>query len=246
MVKNRGNNMELKAKTREGQVDPQGMSFTRSKWDTNWDKRGKDKEGGEMEKPTATRHLILIRHGQYNLNGKTDQERALTQLGRRQAKGTGTRLAQLDMDYTKIVVSTMERARETADIIAKELPSSVPREDPDAILVEGEPIKPEPDFGWRPEASYYTGGARIEAAFRKYFHRASVDQTEDSHEVIVCHANVIRYFLCRALQLPPEAWLRISLKNASITWFTIRPNGNVSVRCLGDAGHFPPDMLTTS
>ena len=47
-------------------------------------------------------------------------------------------------------------------------------------------------------------GRRIEAAFRKYFHRAEPEQEKDSYEVIVCHANVIRYFLCRALQLPPE------------------------------------------
>ena len=73
-----------------------------------------------------------------------------------------------------------------------------------------------------------------------------MDQEKDSHEVIVCHANVIRYFICRALQLPPEAWLRISLKHASITWLTIRPDGRVSVRGVGEAGHFPPKMLTTS
>lgn len=33
-------------------------------------------------KPTATRHLILIRHGQYNTDGITDDERILTALGR--------------------------------------------------------------------------------------------------------------------------------------------------------------------
>lgn len=32
-------------------------------------------------KPTATRNLILIRHGQYNLNGTRDEERFLTALG---------------------------------------------------------------------------------------------------------------------------------------------------------------------
>ena len=44
---------------------------------------------------------------------------------------------------------------------------------------------------------FYEDGARIEAAFRKHIHRASPSQTEDSYEVIVCHANVIRYFVCR-------------------------------------------------
>ena len=62
---------------------------------------------------------------------------------------------------------------------------------------------------------------------------------------MVCHANVIRYFVCRALQLPPEAWLRISLKHASLTILTIGPSGRVSLRCLGEAGHLKPEMLTT-
>ena len=44
---------------------------------------------------------------------------------------------------------------------------------------------------------YRQDTARIEAAFRKYFHRADVDQKEDTVDVIVCHANVIRYFVCR-------------------------------------------------
>ena len=52
---------------------------------------------------------------------------------------------------------------------------------------------------------------RIEEAFRKYFHRAPVPEDEDDDssdkklssaekhefEIIVCHANVIRYWMCR-------------------------------------------------
>ena len=40
-----------------------------------------DDEKLEKVKPTATRNLILIRHGQYNLNGSRDEERFLTALG---------------------------------------------------------------------------------------------------------------------------------------------------------------------
>jgi len=50
---------------------------------------------------------------------------------------------------------------------------------------------------------FYTDGARIEAAFRKYFHRAESEQTNDSYEIMVCHANVIRYFVCRSVNLEP-------------------------------------------
>lgn len=44
---------------------------------------------------------------------------------------------------------------------------------------------------------YHEDGARIEAAFRHHIHRADPKQKEDSYEIIVCHANVIRYFVCR-------------------------------------------------
>jgi len=50
---------------------------------------------------------------------------------------------------------------------------------------------------------FYTDGARIEAAFRKYFHRAEPEQTNDSYEIMVCHANVIRYFVCRLVISEP-------------------------------------------
>lgn len=52
--------------------------------------------------------------------------------------------------------------------------------------------------------------------------------------------------LYRALQLPPEAWLRISLAHASITKIVCRPNGTVTVKTLGGSEHMPPEMVTYS
>ena len=48
----------------------------------------------------------------------------------------------------------------------------------------------------------------------------------------------------RALQFPPEGWLRMGLNNGSITWLTIRPSGRVALRTLGDSGFMPVDKLT--
>ena len=140
----------------------------------------------------------------------------------------------------------MTRAQQTASLIRQALPENVPVKSDDPLLAEGSPYPPEPPTSFRPEQKWFADGARIEAAFRKYFHRADIEQTEDSYEVIVCHANVIRYFVCRAMQIPPEAWLRLSLKHASMTSITIRPSGKVSVRGIGEAGHFEPDKLTTT
>jgi serine/threonine-protein phosphatase PGAM5 len=76
--------------------------------------------------------------------------------------------------------------------------------------------------------------------------RKLVPHPQHEFEVIVCHANVIRYFFCRALQLPPEAWLRLCTFNCSLTYFTIRPTGTVSCRMLGDIGHLPHELVTFS
>nr|XP_006640186.1 PREDICTED: serine/threonine-protein phosphatase PGAM5, mitochondrial isoform X1 [Lepisosteus oculatus] len=233
-------------------------------WDHNWDKREplslvntrkkEEKQGNsgdlsaelDSNKPKATRHILLVRHSQYNLNGSGDKERTLTALGRQQAELTGQRLAELGLKYDVLIHSTMMRATETAQIISKYLPG-VEKVSCD-LLREGAPIEPVPPVGhWKPEAvQYHEDGARIEAAFRRYIHRADAKQKEDSYEIIVCHANVIRYFVCRALQFPPEGWLRMGLNNGSITWLTIRPSGRVALRTLGDSGFMPPDKLTRS
>ncbi|XP_073321720.1 serine/threonine-protein phosphatase PGAM5, mitochondrial isoform X1 [Pagrus major] len=230
-------------------------------WDFNWDKRdpsalsnGKKKETATEDpsseqdngKPKATRNILLIRHSQYNLSGNSDKERILTPLGREQAELTGQRLAALGLKYDILIHSSMARATETANIISKHLPGPGVDLLSCDLLREGAPIEPVPPVThWKPDAvQYHEDGARIEAAFRRYIHRADPKQKEDSFEIIVCHANVIRYFVCRALQFPPEGWLRMGLNNGSITWLTIRPSGRVALRTLGDSGFMPPDKLT--
>lgn len=219
-------------------------------WDNNWD--GKEEQ---KIKNGVTKHYILIRHGQYDETFEEDEKRKLTDLGRRQAHLTGLRLAEMirgndqfkSMPVATIRVSDMTRAKETAGIIATHLPDYVEAADPDPLLNEGIPApiipsRPELDI----EEDLEKNGTRIEEAFEKYFYR-SIDEVStkdhpnrhDKHEVeiIVCHGNVIRFFFCRALQLPPEAWLRMATYNCSLTYLMVKPSGNVSCRMMGDIGH---------
>ncbi|MEQ2199834.1 hypothetical protein XENOCAPTIV_013577, partial [Xenoophorus captivus] len=107
----------------------------------------------DNSKPKATRHILLIRHSQYNLSGNGDTERFLTPLGlnciltvsfntasvyfpaqiffcfclfsgREQAELTGQRLAVLGLKYDVLIHSSMTRATETAHIISKHIPGS--------------------------------------------------------------------------------------------------------------------------
>lgn len=91
--------------------------------------------------------------------------------------------------------SNMIRAIETADLIKQELKQPDLPIFMDPLLAEGLPVLPEPALVQ--QDIYVNDQKRIDLAFRKHFHRASPDQLEDSYELLVCHANVIRYFLCK-------------------------------------------------
>ncbi|GKY92886.1 hypothetical protein MPSEU_000257700 [Mayamaea pseudoterrestris] len=258
-------------------------------WEYDWDGRLTPRtslesmrtvDGLKASKSGTTRHIIMVRHGQYDMSHPDDDEKCtLTALGRRQALRTGQRIAlmtqQLQTPVTTdgsnasaiwisaIHQSNMARAKETASIIASQLPT-VELHHPDASLNEAIPA---PMIPLRPDVpnakqEIDEHHERIEEAFRKYFWRAvntksdgdGADESatrsevhqQHEFEIIVGHANIIRYFVCRALQLPPEAWLRMSIFNCSMTYIMIQPNGYVTVRLLGDTGHLPYEETTFS
>jgi len=212
-----------------------------AKWNYNWDLR--DPSFTNRARPKFTRHLFFILHGHYISNGETNLH-FLSSLGKTQLELTGKRLVTLGLPFSRIFHSSALRCKQSVCILRGHLPSMETVQDDLLLECAAESVSSnQRQMEHRETASsasaFYEDGARIEAAFRKYLHRAELNQKSDSYEVIVTHANVIRYFVCRALQLPPEAWLRMSLHNGSITWLSIRPDGLVFVRELGDTGHMP-------
>jgi len=244
-------------------------------WDYNWDHRDYDSHGKRRKPGLAAkrgarrRHVLLVRHGQYVEAPTEDRARVLTALGRAQAAATGERIARIVSAEGSVCravhSSTMTRAVETADLIAAHLPGV--KRSSDAGLSEGVPCHAIPGCVHH-SAAVYRDGARIEAAFRRYFKRAlPYDETDDDddddefatadaferpkpgdptdeYDVIVCHANVIRFLYLRALQLPPEAWLRLCTMNCSITYITISPSGHVAARLCGEVGHLDLDQIS--
>ncbi len=175
--------------------DPFSPDFVgASKWDFNWDHRGDGKALGDAdgvmqdvaEKRRPTRNLILIRHGQYFTHPKHESSGSLTELGRLQAAATGRRLAEYlqsrSYKLSAIRRSDMPRALETAEIIRAELVrlsvDGVSMDAPDPMLRECAPHPPSPSSRsrFRPALDYFADAAVAEAAFRRLFARADVDQ----------------------------------------------------------------------
>lgn len=207
--------------------------------------------------------VILIRHGQY-VSGRTDEECVLTKLGREQCTLTGKRLKELVDSkqippIQRVLYSTMTRAMESAELIIPHIKTEEMETQATDLIREGACHKPVPAIAFDKwpmrENDFWTDGPRIEAGFRAFMKRPFMESSKDtaqletvkSHSsVLVCHGNVIRYFVCRALQVDPECWLRMAVDNASITIVDIHASGKVSLRTLGNNGHHPAKFITYS
>ncbi len=51
--------------------------------------------------------------------------------------------------------------------------------------------------------------------------------------------------IARAMQFPPEAWLRFDVGHGSITHIIIKPDGRVGCRALGEVGFMPISKLSS-
>jgi len=310
-------------------------------WDKDWDMHGRTRSnmkksvsGKTKQVKQVTRHIFLVRHGQYREDLQSDRNRVLTKKGREQATKTGQWLAEIirknniSTSTCKVKLlscSTMARAKETANIIYEEIEEMysehnssqdldgsssentqwVPilRDEPDPMLIEGIPCHFIPTMGQKVSQQridqIHDDHPRMEGAFRKYIARSEwleelnesnafvmnnnnyksnttaidnndcddtnnndslntntntitntntppplIVEREHEYQIIVSHSNMIRYLTCRALQIPPESWLRLSLFNGSVTYLVIHAGGEVSLRLFGEIGHMGYDLVS--
>ena len=187
----------------------------------------------------GTRILYLVRHGHYYTERDHAKYGKLTTLGRRQATRVGRRLASVDLHAMHH--SDMLRAVETAEIIASELDRAIPIKS-SKLLREGVPTVPCP---WLPNftrAEARRDRARMDAAYDRYFKPPRSGQRQ---ELLVAHANIIRYFVSRAMGDSVAKWARISLTQGSLTVIAVGPMpGRALLMSFNDVGHLPPKMRT--
>ncbi|MFL6593266.1 MAG: histidine phosphatase family protein [Luteimonas sp.] len=193
----------------------------------------------EPAKPSA-RTIVLVRHGNYVEDPAIDEALGpgLSPLGVAQAHLAGARLAGLPVRFDGIFASPMQRARDTAAIIAGDFPGRHIEVVDD--LAECTPPTRRVDIvaGEKSEA-LAACKARLDRVFARFFKPASGHEQTD---LLICHGNVIRYLVTRALGVDPSAWLEMSVGHASITRIRVEADGRFKVLSVGDVGHIPPDL----
>ena len=193
----------------------------------------------------ATKTIFIVRHGAYDEADPREENvgRGLTEAGRRQASLTGRRLAALPPEHRvdAVYASTMTRARETAELICAELPGLKPALD--SSLCECGPPATDTTYSYHETpAEHERCRQTLDGVFARYF-RPSAGR--DSTVVLVCHGNVMRYLVCRALDVDPAAtWWRMTVINCEVTEIQVRPDGKLRLLSFGDVGHLPPDLQT--
>ena len=148
----------------------------------------------------GVRTIYLIRHGDYNQSDEEDEfvGNELNTLGVAQARLLSSRLKSMSVEFSSLTSSTMTRARQTAMVINENFPELKLIQD--SLICECTPPT------WRKDimagvdtTEIELCAEKIEKAFKKYF-IPSPDEN-DRYDLIVCHGNVIRYFVTKVLML---------------------------------------------
>jgi probable phosphoglycerate mutase len=199
--------------------------------------------------PPKTRVLLLVRHGQstYNVEGRLPGQLPgipLTDEGRRQAHRAAVALSALPL--SAIISSPLERAAETAEIIARgwgltvrtdprlmdtnverwagQKIDDVARNDPEWKRYVANPDEP-------PEGaeSFSSVQARAVATARE----ALADPNNGEYIVLVAHGDVVKLILAQYMNTPIPAVPYLAIGNASIS----------GIAFTGDS---PPQILATN
>lgn len=199
--------------------------------------------------PPKTRFLLLIRHGQatFNVEGRLPGQLPgipLTDEGRRQAHRAAVALAALPL--STIISSPLERAAETAEIIARgwglrvrtdprlmdtnvahwagQKIEDIAKNDPAWKVFVAHPDDPPPGV-----ESFSAVQARAVAVARD----ALADPTTGDYIVLVAHGDVVKLILAQYMNTPIPSVPYLAISNASISG-------------LAFTGEAPPQVLATN
>jgi serine/threonine-protein phosphatase PGAM5 len=174
----------------------------------------------------AKRTLFLVRHGHYEL-----ETGYLTPLGHEQAKLIGARLSGVPVQ--SYYCSALLRAQQTAENMSGILGSHAKVL---SLLNEGLPSRVK---------GYPTDTIpKDQERFAKVFERFTKPKREPWSDLIVCHGNLIRYLVCRALKIPHQRWVKFGINHASLTKVVVRADGTTGIVSFNDTGHLPPDWVS--
>lgn len=191
-----------------------------------------------------THFIYLVRHGEHQDAEYGLVDGPLSPRGKRQAEYLADRLS--GIPFESLWHSPLERAAETAAAVAERMPAITP--EPSALLIdcvptgfcEETPSSYESFFGSVTEAEIEAGQAQMADALEKFLVRKS----EDTHELLITHNNVIAWIVREVMQSPPWRWMTLNQAHCGLTVIAQRPGRPWSLITFNDLGHLPVELRT--
>lgn len=191
-----------------------------------------------------THHIYLVRHGEQLDAEHGMPDGPLSPRGRRQAEALAERLGGIPFDAAWH--SPLQRASETAKIIAAKMPALEP--EPSALLFDCIPSGPAPEtpsaydpfFGSVTDEEIDAGRAQMADAGAEFLRSSR----EDRHELLITHNFVIGWFVREVLGAPDWRWVSINQANCGLTVLTQKPGRPWSLVVHNDLAHLPPELRT--
>jgi serine/threonine-protein phosphatase PGAM5 len=187
-------------------------------------------------------YLYLIRHGAYDSDPDRNVDdvvaNGLNPLGHEQARIVGARLAALPIKPASLVSSTYRRARETAEDIGRVLGMKPTL---DSLIHECTATSDRASLMRDPAQEIAACDSNLARAWTKY---VVPTPDADRHDILVCHGNVIRWFVSHVVNADPRRWPWMEIGNASLTIIAVRPDGTTRLVCYSDVGHLPVSKQT--
>ncbi|MFE6963518.1 histidine phosphatase family protein [Agromyces sp. NPDC057679] len=187
-------------------------------------------------------HLYLVRHGEQIDAEHGLPDGPLSPRGRRQAELLAERLGGVPFD--RALHSPLQRATETAEIIASKMPALDP--EPSALLFDCIPSGPAPEtpkvydpfFGSVTEEEIEAGSAQMADAVAEFLR----SHREDRHELLITHNFVIGWLVREALGAPDWRWVSINQANCGLTVLTQKSGRPWNLVVHNDLAHLPPEL----
>jgi probable phosphoglycerate mutase len=188
--------------------------------------------------------LYLVRHGEQRDAEHGLADGPLSARGTRQAKAIAQRLG--GVPFTGAWHSPLERATDTARIVAETLPSL--ESIPSALLFDCIPSGPTPDmpsafkpfFGPITAAEIDAGTAQMTDAVAEWLTPSRADR----HDLLITHNFVIGWFVREVFEAPAWRWMGTNQANCGLTIIRVRSVKSPELIVHNDLGHLPAELRT--
>jgi broad specificity phosphatase PhoE len=184
------------------------------------------------------RYLYLIRNAQYK-RAENSTEGTLTDAGERQAQISANALAHLPIQ--SIHCSPYEQVRQTAQYFAdvcqvKSIETGLLRQY-DSFAMEDGTLTRKQFLSALENQQQQLGAAFV------VFVQPPPAKT-DYHEIVVCHANIIRDLICKGINVNPATWAHIVINHCGISTLSIDDHNTVELLTYNETNHLPDSLKT--